>query len=247
LRGSGIERRGARWLALLPALSLAFAVLGGCATHPSLVPDDSRGPVGAAMADPGQGAAGITVTAVAEAWDYSPLNLPDHATPVRVKVTNHRAESILLSFSDVFLIDDQGVRRPALQPADAVQLAARAQGDLVGPGASPGSTITLSQGIGIGGVGIQLGGIGLGGPGWPGGGTGYSEGGDRIDTLRVALRPGRLDPGTSVEGYLFFESPLASSDRDRRFLIAWDFRPVTPVNDPPAPPLARVEIPLVAR
>ncbi len=222
-------------------------MLGGCVTTPSLVPEGSRAPVAGAAGDPGQGAAGITVTAVAEEWDYSPLNLPEHATPVRVKVTNHRAESILLSFSDVVLIDDQGVGRPVLQPADAVQLAARAGGGLGGAGASPHSTISLSQGIGIGGVGIQLGGIGLGGSGWPRGGTGYPEGSDRIDTLRVALRPGRLDPGMSVEGYLFFEAPLEGSDRDRRFVIAWDFRPVTPVNAPAAPPLARVEVPLVAR
>jgi hypothetical protein len=200
-----------------------------------------------AAGDPGDGGAGITVTAVAEEWDYSPSNLPEHATPVRVKVTNHRAESILISFSDVVLIDDQGIGRPVLQPADVVQLAASARGGLGGAGASPRSTFSLSQGIGVGGVGIQLGGIGLGGSAWPRRGAGYPEGSDRIDTLRVALRPGRLDPGTSVEGYLFFETPLEGSDREHRFLIAWDFRPVTPVSAPAAPPLARVEVPLVAR
>jgi hypothetical protein len=222
-------------------------VLGGCATIPSLVPDDARDPVKAAQVESGPGASGITVTAVAEEWAYSPFNLPEHVTPVRVKVTNQRAESMLISFSDVVLTDEQGARRTVLQPADAVQLAVRAQSNLGAAGARPRTSIVIAPGIDIGTVGIGLSGIGLGGSPWPQKGPAYPGEPDRIETLRVGLRPGRLDPGMSVEGYLFFETPLEPDDRDHRFLITWDFRPVMPIGVPEAPPLARVEVPLVAR
>jgi hypothetical protein len=222
-------------------------VLGGCATIPSLIPDDARDPVKGAQLESGPGASGITVIAVAEEWAYSPFKLPEHVTPVRVRVANQRAESILISFSDVILTDEQGTRRAVLQPADAVQLAARAQSDLDAAGARSRTSIVISPGINIGGVGIGLSGIGLGGTPWPQNDPAYPGEPDRIETLRVGLRPGRLDPGMSVEGYLFFETPLEPDDRDRRFLITWDFRPVTPIDAPEAPPLARVEVPLVAR
>jgi hypothetical protein len=114
-------------------------------------------------------------------------------------------------------------------------------------------TIGGSRGIGIGGIGIQLGGVAVGGPGW-GVGTsgvpigrvpGQAEGG--MDALRVGIRPGRLDPGASLEGYLFFDKPLNRRDRERRYRLLWAFRPLTPVGAPPAPPLATAEIPMVAR
>jgi hypothetical protein len=130
-----------------------------------------------------------------------------------------------------------------MSPGDAVQATARQGGDGIGG----------SRGIGIGGIGIQLGGVGVGGPGWSVGtsgvpigvGRGEAEGG--MDALRVGIRPGRLDPGANLEGYLFFDGPLHRRDRDQRFRLLWAFRPITPVGAPPAPPFARVDIPMVAR
>lgn len=225
------------------AFLLACGLAAGCATAPSLVPEGAA--AGALSPAPGPvPAAGVAVVGVADEWRYSPRNLPDHVTPVRVKVTNHRRDPILLTLEDATLVDDRGFRRMALLPGDAVQRAARAASDAaVGPGIRPG--VSVSQGIGVGGVGISIGGIGMGG-GPLGGGMG-GDASDRVEALSVGLRPGRLDPGASVDGYLFFESPLQPADRDHRFQISWDIRPVTPVGAPLAPPLARVQVPLVAR
>ena len=55
-----------------------------------------------------------------------------------------------------------------------------------------------------------------------------------MDALRVGIRPGRLDPGASLEGYLFFDKPLQRRDRERRYRLVWAFRPLTPIGAPPA-------------
>jgi len=235
----GRSRLRGRGLALLAACVLA----AGCAGTPTLGPADSTaGALG--QRAPAPSTAGISVVGVADEWRYSPQNLPEHVTPVRVKVTNQRAEPVLLTIEDATLLDDRGFRRIALPPGDAVQRAARAASDAsVGPGIQPG--VSISQGIGVGGVGISIGGIGMGGGPFGGGPGGDS--GEHVEALEVGLRPGRLDPGSSVDGYLFFESPLQAGDRERHFRITWDIRPVTPLGAPLAPPVARVEVPLVAR
>ncbi len=228
------------------AITLAFVagcwLAGGCAGTPTLGPESGLPP--RSLPDPRSAASGITVVGVADEWRDSPGNLPEHVTPVRVKVTNHRPDAVLLTLEDATLIDDSGHRRIALLPGDAVQRAARAGSEAsVGPGIRPG--VSISQGIGVGGVGISIGGLGMGsGP------FGAGPGGDRedhVEALEVGLRPGRLDPGASVDGYLFFESPLQPADRARRFSVVWDIRPVTAVGAPLAPPIVRVEVPLAAR
>jgi len=240
----GCRKRSVRRAAFLAA---CVAILA-CATTPKLVPEGMMSPIpGHPLAAKGHTVQGITVSGVAELWTYSPRNLPEHVIPLRVKIVNHRAEPILVSLSDVALVDERGHRRGVISPADAVQRAARGEGNGYsgGPGVRPG--ISISKGIGIGGIGIQLGGIGVGGSGGPFGSAGGGDGSNEIGTLHVGLRSGRLDPGKSVEGYLFFETPLSSADRDRGFHIAWNFRPLTPIGSPLAPPIAMVEVPLVAR
>lgn len=236
--------RGGKAAGVRGAILLAIGALAAaCATTPSLAPEGvTTGPIGSSAA--GGSSAGITLAAVPDEWHYSPRNLPEHVTPVRVKVTNQRAEPVLLTLEDATLLDDRGYRRIALSPGDAVQRAARAdleQG--VGPGIRPG--VSISQGIGVGGIGISIG--GLGGGGAPLGGMGPGDAEEHVEALEVGLRPGRLDPGASVDGYLFFESPLQPRDRAHRFRVIWDIRPVTPLGAPLAPPVARVEVPLVAR
>ncbi|MDP3939915.1 MAG: hypothetical protein Q8R92_17490 [Deltaproteobacteria bacterium] len=215
----------------------------GCAGTPTLGPEIGLAP--RSLPDSRSGAAsGITVVGVADEWRYSPGNLPDHVTPVRVKVTNNRSEPVLLTLEDATLIDDRGLRRIALPPGDAVQRAARTAGEAsVGPGIRP--SVSISQGIGVGGMGISIGGLGMG-SGPFGAGPGAESEND-VEALEVGLRPGRLDPGASVDGYLFFESPLQPAERARRFRVIWDIRPVTAVGAPLAPPIFRAEVPLVAR
>ena len=225
-------------------LSVLCLISHGCATAPVLVPDNTDPSAYGILMAGGPSAQGVTLVGVPDEWRYSPKNLPEHVTPVRVKVTNNRTEAILLTLEDAALIDRRGVRRPAIPPGDAVQRIARAQGDGAYSGAGASSGISISQGISIGSVGISLGGIGLGG------GPRHapsSRGGDTMDALRVGLRPGRLDPGASVEGYLFFDPPLKASDREDRFRFAWRIRPLTPVGSPLAPPLATLEVPFIAR
>lgn len=225
-------------------LSILCLIASGCATAPVLVPDNTDPSAYGILMAGTPSAKGVSLVSVPDEWRYSPKNLPQHVTPVRVKVTNNRTEAILLTLEDAALIDGRGVRRPAIPPGDAVQRIARAQGDGGYSGSGPGSGISISQGISIGNVGISLGGIGLGGG--PGGAP-SSRGGDTMDALRVGLRPGRLDPGASVEGFLFFDPPLKASDRERRFRFAWSIRPLTPLGAPLAPPIATLEVPFIAR
>lgn len=234
---------GSLHLTLL-ALSILCLITPGCATAPVLVPDNTDPSAYGILMAGGPSAQGVTLVGIPDEWRYSPKNLPQHVTPVRVKVTNNRTEAILLTLEDAALIDGRGVRHPAIPPGDAVQRIARAGGDGAYSGSGPRSGISISQGISIGSVGISIGGIGLGG----GPRRGPSLGGaDTMDALRVGLRPGRLDPGASVEGYLFFDPPLKASDREQRFRFAWRIRPLTPVGAPLAPPLATLEVPFIAR
>lgn len=222
--------------------ALAALALSACAQAPSLAPATAPATAGI----PGLGGAsaqGVAVGIVQDRWRYDPRNLPDRVTPVRVRIVNQRAEPILVSLTDASLVEEGAPPRVAMSPGEVVQATA-------GEG---GGTVGGSRGLGIGGIGIQLGGVAVGGPGWGVGtsgvpigmGRGQPEGG--MDALRVGIRPGRLDPGTNVEGYLFFDRPLGGRDRNRLYKLVWAFRPLTPVGVPPAPPVATVEVPMVAR
>ena len=223
-------------------LAIAAIALQGCAGAPALAPDTTA-PAAAGGSLAGSTAQGITVKMIQDIWRYDPRSLPDRITPLHVRIVNGRAEPILVILTDARLLESGGGAYVAMDPGDAVQATVRdAEGSVGG-----------SRGIGIGGIGIQLGGVAVGGPGWgigPSGvpigrGGGETEGG--MDALRVGIRPGRLDPGASVEGYLFFDRPLRPHDRDRRYRLIWAFRPLTPLGAPPATPVATVEIPMVAR
>jgi hypothetical protein len=249
------------------ALAVAALAAAACASRPALAPD-------AATAPPSATAEGVTVTVIPERWRYSPRGLPDQVTPVRVRITNGRAQAILVNLTDARLVPDEtlksarapsaretsgaslvaegGIARAAVSPADAVQLVAKAGGSHAAGG---GSGVALSRRVGIGGIGIELGGLAVGGPGWGVGTSGVPIGrggvaGDAdegaLDPLHVGIKPGRLDPGTSVEGYVFFEKPLTRADRDRRFWIAWRFPPLAAPGAAPAP-VATVQVPIVAR
>jgi len=231
--------RSLRWR--FGPLALALLALAACAQTPSLAPEAA--PATAAAGPGGVSVQGLEVEVVPDRWRYDPRDLPERVTPVRVRVVNRRAEPILVSLTDASLVEEGGAPRVAMTPGEAVQASLRDRNGTIGG----------SRGIGIGGIGIQLGGVGVGGPGWGvgtsgvpiGRGPGEAEGG--MDALRVGIRPGRLDPGASLEGYLFFDKPLHRRDRERRFRLLWAFRPLVPMGSPPAPPLATAEIPMVAR
>ena len=223
-------------------LAIAAIALQGCAGAPALAPDTTA-PASAGGSLAGSTAQGITVKVIQDIWRYDPRSLPDRVTPLRVRIVNGRSDPILVILTDARLLEYGGGAYVAMDPGDAVQATVRdADGSAGG-----------SRGIGIGGIGIQLGGVAVGGPGWGigtsgvpiGRGGGETEGG--MDALHVGLRPGRLDPGVSVEGYLFFDKPLGRRDRDHRYKLVWAFRPLTPLGAPPAPPVATVEIPMMAR
>ena len=220
--------------------------LSACAQTPELAPETA--PAAAGGGGAGDSVQGVTVVAVTlevvpDRWRYDPRDLPERVVPVRVRVVNRRAEPILVSLTDASLVEEGAAPRIAMTPGEAVQATVRGGGGAVGG----------SRGIGIGGIGIQLGGMAVGGPGWSvgtsgvplGSGAPAMEGG--MDALRVGIRPGRLDPGATVEGYLFFGKPLQRRDRDRRYRLAWAFRPLVPMGAAPAAPVATVAVPLVAR
>jgi hypothetical protein len=245
-QSNGRKPRLVPWGALCAGLAL---LLAACAATPVLEPDAA--PSG--LAAPASGAAvgnaaagGVTVEVIPGEWNYSPREIPSQVVPLRVRVINRRAEPILVNLTDAALLDDRVGRRAAMDPGDVVQLVAKAGegGGAVGPtGIQP--SIVIGHSIGIGGFAIQIGGGPAGGSVWGPGPGGLND--SALDPLHVGLRPGRLDPNTRVEGYLFFERPLKGSDRGRGFRLSWDFRPLTPIGAPPAPPLARIVIPLHAR
>ncbi|OGP86265.1 MAG: hypothetical protein A2Y95_01685 [Deltaproteobacteria bacterium RBG_13_65_10] len=242
-------RAPSRWRTLGAGLWIFVAA---CAAPLSLQPDPmAPGPAASASS---AASGGVTVEVIPEEWRYSPIEIPTQVIPLRVRITNVRAEPVLVSLTDVVVLDDRGTRRAAMDPGDAVQLAAKAgEEGSMGPG--PGGIrpgITITQGIGIGGIGIGIGSGSAGGPVWGPGAGGFpvDPGGvdsAPLDALRMSLRPGRLDPNTRVEGYLFFERPLEQSDRDRGFRLSWDFRALTPVGVPSGPSLATVVVLLRAR
>lgn len=104
-----IERAG------LIAVTLVFA---GCSYGAQLTPSPAakavQGTEHAAQAT----TAGVSVHVTAQAWSEEPLDLEAFVTPLRVRVENHRETSIRMSYPQFGLVSDTGFRYGVMPPFD---------------------------------------------------------------------------------------------------------------------------------
>ena len=206
------------------------ALLFSACAPPQLIPIGSQGRHrGSAVAQAG----GVTLVATANAWRYG-SDVTDIATPLHIFLLNDSAASFSIGYDSFSLIDETGRVHAALPPAELLRALYSDQaqspstpGALAGGGegaslAAPDSSATPPPAPGLGlppTYGPTYGIDPWAGP-YPGpyvdamGGWGFGYGvpyegyrpllGTRA-ILQQGLRPGRLPPGTRVEGFVFFQ------------------------------------------
>jgi hypothetical protein len=105
---------------------------------------------------------GLTLTALANQWDATPIDLADYLTPIAVELSNAGPYEVRVSYADFALRDEHGVRRPAVNPF-LPTLSRRS--------AFEGQTLLAARGGGGGGHGggAHMGGGYHGGGHWGGG------------------------------------------------------------------------------
>jgi hypothetical protein len=190
-----------------PAL-LALALLGACATTPTLVPEQPTDkPYLARVAN-----AGVTLEVVANAWRGYPAALADQFTPLWVHVVNQSEQAYDITFNTLQLVDEQGRLYAAVPPMEVVRMMVGAQPEPAPPALvasldSDAPPIELAQfGIGIGSYDP-----GYGSP------LGYSPyaypppENAASSILGPALREGRLLPRTQASGFVYFQRAYAGS------------------------------------
>ena len=103
---------------ILMALS-ALTIVGGCSrTIARLQP----APGAMVVSGPGQGAeataAGLRVTAHAQAWKWGPSDLETKVTPLLIELENNGRLPVLVRYNHFWLTDAQGHRFNAMPPYD---------------------------------------------------------------------------------------------------------------------------------
>ena len=94
----------------LAAVGVAFALLSVACTKTYIVQPATGGATAEANA------AGLTLTAVPNAWNSEPSDLNEYLTPIWIKLENHQAETVRVVYSDIVLTDESGVRYAAISP-----------------------------------------------------------------------------------------------------------------------------------
>lgn len=211
-----MERSNARvcWRRALPYLLAASLIGVGCATGPPLKPNvGAQVMVGKPESAVGR-TAGVTVVADADAWRAFPRHI-GVAIPMRVRIQNDSGHPLLIRYRDFALQAPTGERLAAVRPMDI-----------------RGRTwVTLDYGYPgpyAGGSGFYVGGGPAYGPyyggpwGW-GGWGGYGGWGGwggwgywappsvpvelpTQDMLVRAIPEGVLQPGATVDGFIYFET-----------------------------------------
>ncbi len=98
-------------------LVASAAAIAGCArSYAELSPAVGTVPA----PGPGEGAvataAGVLVSAHAQAWHFDPPDLETKVTPILIAVTNNRDRSIVIRYQDIVLADNGGTRYDVIPP-----------------------------------------------------------------------------------------------------------------------------------
>ncbi len=124
----------------------------------------------------------VRIKVVSNAWDGYPSDLDSYLTVIFLEVENRSQEEVFISLTDLTVIDDRGKQYNALTPKDASEVARGS------------SSVGVSVGIGFG---DPHWGFGLWGPPY------YYD--DVSDVVQKAFVGGRILPGKSMSGFVYFQ------------------------------------------
>jgi hypothetical protein len=210
--------RAGRFLRWAPAiLPLCLSLVWGCAAVPRLEPVASPAQPGVTLTD-----TRVRLTLLPNTWTAYPSDLPRYYTPIQVQIENLLGEEVLVRYEDFLALDDGRQQYRAVPPGEV----ARAMSGSARPAGPP---PTAPRPIMVAGPWY---------PYWPrywgpyygpyGSGwysdpyySYYPYGWPQLSTqnlLILAMREGRLLPGASIQGFLYFQQATA---RGNLLTVAW--------------------------
>jgi len=197
---------------------LGLTLFSGCAAGPRLESVLAPGQPGVTLTD-----AGVRFTVLPNSWSAYPSDLPSYYTPVEIKIENMRGDELQIRYEDFFALDDGNRQYRAVPPGEVARAVSFAP---IPPGPTRGPRATLLAGPWY--------------PYWPRNWGPYSDPyyGPHApwwyadpysypyawprpaarDVLTLGLRDGRLLPGASVHGFLYFQQATA---RGNLLTLSW--------------------------
>lgn len=147
----------------------------------------------------------VEVVVKANAWKGYPSDLSSYVVPLYVEVVNKSDREVWIDFKDMLLTDEGGNQYNALSPKDAAEIAKR------------GGRVGVSFGLSYG---TPWWGLGWWAPAYTG-----DEG---SDVVKYALIPGRIEPGSRLRGFVYFQ-PLPDEVEGVTFKLTYwiEGRPVS--------------------
>jgi hypothetical protein len=196
-------------------LFLALGLLGGCAAGPHLISVVAPSEPGVTLTD-----AGIRLTVLPNAWSAYPWELPRYYTPVEITIENMREDEVQIGYEDFLALDDGNRQYRAVPPAE---VARAMSGSLAPSGPTRGPQPILVAGPWYPYRSWYWGPY-YGpyyGPWWYSDPYYYPYAWPRAiaqDVLTLGLREGRLLPGASVNGFVYFQQATA---RGSLLTVSW--------------------------
>ncbi len=158
-----------------------------------------------------------------------PNELADYVTPIRVRIENTRSDEIAARWDDFALLDEGRMQYRVLPPADVARLVGDRWAAAPAPIVAPGWPYYWGRPYWA---------VPYWGPYWPEdfGAYRYAAWAAQ-DVLAQALREGRILPGASIEGYLYFQRATAKGS-----LLTFTWTPRTPAGAALSPLTAQLRI-----
>jgi hypothetical protein len=228
IKALGARRPHARLRAFLLLALFGVPLLGACAGSPRLeaVPAQAASE-GALSVD------GVRLTLFPDAWSAYPSDLSRTFTPLGVLIENGRQDEVQVRYEDFVCVDDGTRQYRAVPPGEVAR-------------AISGGLLPATPALGLSPV-LVAGPwrpywphpwrpyYGLYGPWWSDPYYSYPSAWPRSaaqDVLTLGVREGRLLPGASVQGFLFFQQATA---RGSFLTVSWsphlaDGTPLAPVS-----------------
>ncbi len=141
----------------------------------------------------------VKIVVRANAWEGYPSDLEDYVLPLYLEVQNKSSEVLEIDPRDLVILDEKGNQYNALEPKDVAEA--------VRGGSGVGVSVGFAYGAPTWGLS------------WLAGGPSYYE--DTEDIINRAFIPGRVSPGATLRGFVYFQK---IPDEVRRITLRVGYR-----------------------